>query len=181
MRKINFIPVLLLLVVYFSHAKAEVFSLQTSSDQQGQFIQEKHLTVLTQPFVTKGTYHYQKNLGLVWHTQQPVESKINITTEGVSELQADGHFKSLTTNSQFSELLLALFSGEQQSLLQQFSIEQQDNALTLTPKSAQIAEVILKITLLLDNNAIQKIVLLEPEGNYTNIFLSEIPLVTSQE
>lgn len=181
MRKINFIPVVLLFIVRFSNAQAEIFSLQTSSEQQGQFVQEKHLTVLTQPFVTKGSYHYQKNLGLIWHTQQPVDSKIKITTEGVSELQADGHFKSLTTNSQFSELLLALFSGEQQSLQQQFTIEQQDNTLTLTPKSAQIVGVILKIKLLVDNNAIQQIVLLEPEGNYTNIFLSEVKSSNSQD
>jgi hypothetical protein len=181
MRSFNLIPLFLLLTVHFSQAQPVVFSLQTSSDQQGQFVQEKHLTVLTQPFVTKGSYHYQKKLGLIWHTQQPVESKIKITTEGVSERQADGHFKSLTTNSQFSELLLALFSGEQQSLQQQFSIEQQDNKLTLTPKSAQIASVILKISLLLNDNGIQQIVLYEPEGNYTNIFLSEITSSTSQD
>lgn len=181
MRSINLIPLVLLLTVHFSQAQPVVFSLQTSSDQQGQFVQEKHLTVLTQPFVTKGSYHYQKKLGLIWHTQQPVDSKIKITTEGVSECQADGHFKSLTTNSQFSELLLALFSGEQQSLQQQFSIEQQDNKLTLTPKSAQIAGVILKISLLLNDNGIQQIVLFEPEGNYTNIFLSEITSSTSQD
>jgi hypothetical protein len=78
-------------------------------------------------------------------------------------------------------LLLALFSGEQQSLQQQFTIEQQDNTLTLTPKSAQIVGVILKIKLLVDNNAIQQIVLLEPEGNYTNIFLSKMNSATNQD
>lgn len=181
MRRINFIPVLLLLTAHFSNAQVEILSLQTPADQQGQFVQEKHLTVLTQPFVTQGTYHYQKSHGLIWHTQQPVESKVKITTEGVSELQANGHFKSLTTNSQFSELLLALFSGDQQSLQNQFSIEKQQNSVSLTPKSAQIAKVILKITLLIENNRIQQIMLLEPEGNYTNIFLSNTQSSTSEE
>tara|TARA_R110000868_G_scaffold237757_4_gene492346 strand:- start:487 stop:1032 length:546 start_codon:yes stop_codon:yes gene_type:complete len=181
MRSINLIPLVLLLTVHFSKAQPAVFSLQTSSDQQGQFVQEKHLKVLSRPFVTKGNYHYQQNLGLMWHTQQPIESKIKITTDGVSELQADGHFKTLTTNSQFSELLLALFNGEQQSLQQQFTLEQQDNRLTLTPKSAQIARVIVKITLLIVDNGIQQIVLYEPEGNYTNIFLSKMNSATNQD
>ncbi|WP_339724050.1 outer membrane lipoprotein carrier protein LolA [uncultured Paraglaciecola sp.] len=181
MRSINFIPLVLLVTVHFANAQATAFSLHTSSDQEGQFVQEKHLTVLTQPFVTKGNYHYQKNIGLIWHTQQPVESKIKITTEGVSERQADGHFKSLTSSSQFSELLLALFSGEQQSLQQQFYIEQQDNRLTLTPKSAQIAGVILKISLLIKDNGIQQIVLYEPEGNYTNIFLNQLKSPSGQD
>ncbi len=181
MRRINLIPLVLLLTVHFSKAQSPVFSLQVSSDQQGQFVQEKHLKVLSQPFVTKGNYHYQQNFGLVWHTQQPIESEMKITTEGVSERQPDGDFKTLTTNSQFSELLLTLFSGEQQSLRQQFTLEQQNNELTLTPKAEQIARVILKITLLLSEDGIQQIVLYEPEGNYTNIFLSEMNSSTGQD
>ncbi|MEP1448373.1 MAG: outer membrane lipoprotein carrier protein LolA [Paraglaciecola sp.] len=174
MRSIKFTPLILLLFVLFAKAQAESFSLQTSSEQQGQFVQEKHLAVLTQPFITKGTYHYQSEAGLIWHTQHPIESLLKITTEGVSERQAEGHFKSLTTNSQFSELLLALFSGEQQSLQQQFSIQQRDNTLTLTPKSPQIARIILEISVQIQDNQIHKIVLQEPEGNYTNILLSQL-------
>lgn len=181
MRRINLIPLVLLFIMAFANARPEVFSLQVSSEQQGQFVQEKHLKVLSQPFVTKGNYHYQQKLGLVWHTQQPIESEIRITTEGVSERQPDGHFKTLTSNSQFSELLLALFSGEQGSLRQQFEIQQQENELTLTPKAKQITRVIVKITLLLEANKIQQIVLYEPEGNYTNIFLTEMNSTTSQD
>jgi hypothetical protein len=181
MRRIYLIPLIFLLTVHVSNAQPTVFPLQVSSDQKGQFVQEKHLKVLSQPFVTKGYYHYQQNLGLVWHTQQPIESEIKITTEGVSERQPDGHFKTLTSNSQFSELLLALFSSEQQSLQQQFILEQKDNELTLTPKDKQITRVIEKITLLLDDSGIQQIVLFEPEGNYTNIFLSEMHSTTTQD
>lgn len=173
MRWMNLFSLLLLLTALGSRAQSPIFSLKVSADQQGQFVQEKHLKVLSQPFVTKGNYHYQQNLGLIWHTQQPVDNEINITTEGVSERQPDGQYKTLSNNSQFSELLLALFSGEQQKLEQQFTLQRHENTLTLIPKSEQIARVILKITLLLDEGEIQQIVLHEPEGNYTNIFLSE--------
>ncbi|WP_340679960.1 outer membrane lipoprotein carrier protein LolA [Paraglaciecola sp.] len=148
------------------------FTWPSSTEQQGEFIQEKHLVVLTQPFITKGNYHYQQQTGLSWHTLHPIESEIKITREGVNELQADGSLKTLTNNALFSELLLALFSGEQHSLQQQFSLGQQQNTLTLIPKETQISKVILKITLHLENNVISQIVLHEPEGNYTNIFLS---------
>lgn len=174
MRSIKLTPLTLLLVVLFTKAQPAPFFLQTSTEQQGQFVQEKHLAVLTQPFITKGTYHYQSEVGLIWHTQHPVESLLKITTDGVSERQTEGHFKSLTTNSQFSELLLALFSGEQQSLQQQFSIQQMDNTLTLTPKSPKIARIILEISVQIQNSQIHKIVLQEPEGNYTNILLSQL-------
>jgi hypothetical protein len=173
MQWLSLFSVLLLLTVHNTSAQSPIFPLKVSADQQGQFVQEKHLKVLSQPFVTKGNYHYQKNKGLVWHTQQPIESEIKITTDGVSERQPGGNFKTLTTNSQFSELLLALFSGEQQSLRQQFTLEQQKNSLTLIPKAEKISRVIWKITLLLGEDGIQKIVLYEPGDNYTNIFLSE--------
>ena len=153
-------------------AETPAFAWPASAQQQGQFVQEKHLVVLTQPFITKGNYHYQQATGLTWHTLEPMESEIKITTEGVSERQEDGGFKTLTNNSQFSELLLALFNGEKTSLQQQFSLEQQPNTLNLIPKDPQIAKVILKITLHISDNVISQIVLYEAEGNYTNIFLS---------
>ena len=173
MQWLSLFAVLLLLTVHNTNAQSPISPLKIAADQQGQFVQEKHLTVLSQPFVTKGYYHYQQDKGLVWHTQQPIESEIKITTQGVSERQPSGDFKILTTDSQFSEVLLALFSGEQQVLQQQFTLEQQENSLTLMPKAEKISRVIWKITLLLGENGIQQIVLYEPEGNYTNIFLSE--------
>jgi hypothetical protein len=148
------------------------FSWATDKELAGQFVQEKHLTVLTQPFITKGHYHYSKSTGLSWKTDYPIVSEIRINSEGVSEVQPDGSLKSLTTDSQLSELLLAIFSGEPAILQQQFDIEQTENVVTLLPKVAQIAQVIEKITVHLDWQVIKEIILHEPAGNYTKIILT---------
>ncbi|WP_299081955.1 outer membrane lipoprotein carrier protein LolA [uncultured Paraglaciecola sp.] len=181
MIKLRLFLMLLFFSAHSSSADSPSLSLDASGDQQGQFIQQKHLKVLSQPFVTKGNYHYQQNIGLVWNTKLPLVSELKITSEGVSERQPDGNFKTLTNNAQFSELLLALFSGQQQSLQQQFTLTQQENTLTLIPKVQQISQIFERITLLLSEQGIQKITLYEPQGNYTTILLSQNSLADTQD
>lgn len=178
---IKLFSLLLFLTVHHLNAQTSFFELKVSKDQQGQFVQEKHLKVLSQPFITKGQYSYQHDLGLTWRTLQPIESELNITTAGVQERQPDGQLKTLTNDSQFSSLLLALFSGEQQSLRNQFTIEQQQNTVILTPKAKQISDVISKIVLVIADTSIQQITLFEPSENLTKIFLTQSASAPAEE
>ena len=168
------LSVTLVFVLNIQSTVAEELSFSWATDKElaGQFVQEKHLTILTQPFVTKGHYLYNKSTGLSWNTDYPIASEIHINSRGVSEVQPDGSLKSLTTDSQLSELLLAIFSGEPAILQQQFEIEQTENVVILQPKITQIAQVMEKIMVQLDGQLIKQIILHEPDGNYTKIILT---------
>lgn len=143
----------------------------STAEQSGRFEQKKHLVALNKPFVTRGTYLYRKSDGLDWRTVYPITNELNISVDGVVEIQSDGSRKTLTTDTRFSELLLAIFSGDQQKLQQQFSIEHTKHKLTLRPRVEQISDLIHEISVHIENHSIKEITLYEPTGNSTQIFL----------
>ena len=143
----------------------------STTEQSGRFVQEKHLAALNKPFVTRGTYLYRKSSGLDWRTVYPITNELNISVDGVVEVQSDGGRKTLTTDTRFSELLLAIFSGDQQKLQQQFSIEHTEHKLKLRPRVAQVSDIIREISVHIENHSIKEITLYEPGGNSTHISL----------
>lgn len=141
--------------------------------QQGQFEQHKHIKVLAQPFVSQGLYSYNRQSGIVWRTQQPIENTLIINAQGVFETQQDGSKTLLTANTRMSELLLVLFSGDEQLLQMHFDLKKTVNHYLLQPIDAKLRKLFAKITITFDNNLISQISLYEPNGNYTDIFLGE--------
>ncbi|WP_133470749.1 outer membrane lipoprotein carrier protein LolA [Paraglaciecola marina] len=138
---------------------------------QGNFIQEKHLAALSRPFVTQGKYHYSPETGLVWNTLKPVNNFLLINQDGVSEKQADGSFKMLTTDANFSAMLLPVFSGDPQKLTQYFKISENSKGLTLDPIAPKVSSVMQTLDLVITEQALQQIILHESNGNVTNIYL----------
>ena len=137
----------------------------------GSFVQEKHLAALSRPFVTKGQYIYTVEYGLIWHTLKPVDNKLIINQQGISEAQADGSLKILTSDTSFSALLLPIFSADPQSIKEHFNILESDNGITLTPINPQISSLIQNLDLVISDQALQQITLNETNGNLTHIFL----------
>jgi hypothetical protein len=162
---------LFFLYLFVGGACAKTLPWLSSAEQNGSFVQKKHLVVLSKPFVTKGTYQYKHATGLDWQTLTPITNHLNISVHGVIEIQSDGSRKTLTTDTRFSELLLAIFSGDQHKIEQQFSIEQTKDSLKLTPKSEQISDIFREISVQIENQSIQEITLFEPAGNSTQIIL----------
>jgi len=144
----------------------------SDSDQSGSFIQQKHLKVLTRPFVTEGNYAYNKERGLSWQTTMPSKSELSINAQGVFEISSDGNKKLLTNDTRFSQLLLAIFSGDQQQLLAQFNVEIEEDITTLVPLDEQVKTLFKVITLNTSNGEISQIKLDEPNGNTTVILLT---------
>lgn len=142
-----------------------------ATNQKGDFVQEKHLAALSRPFITKGQYTYQPQTGLTWHTQYPVNNQLLINQHGVIEIQAGGSEKLLTSDTSFSQLLLPIFSADQQQLHLQFDISETEYGLLLTPLSPQITNVIKSLELHIADNQIRQININEANGNLTNIFL----------
>lgn len=153
----------------------------STTQQSGHFEQKKHLVVLSKPFITKGTYLYKKDNGLDWHTVSPITNYLNISEDGVVETLSDGSRKTLTTDTRFSELLLAIFSGEQRKIEQQFFIEQTGDSLKLTPKAEQISDIFRQISVKIEDQSIKEITLFESAGNSTQILLFATPSFKKQE
>lgn len=142
------------------------------SHQAGDFVQQKHLKILNRPFITKGKYQYNKEAGLIWQTISPSQSELNISSEGVFEVSSDGNKKLLTNDTRFSQLLLAIFGGDQEQLLAQFEVSSSEGKTVLVPIDEQVSALFSDITLTLDKNTISEINLNEPNGNSTLILLT---------
>ncbi|MFT2091848.1 outer membrane lipoprotein carrier protein LolA [Paraglaciecola sp. 2405UD69-4] len=140
---------------------------------QGQFTQEKHLAALSRPFVSHGEYLYSKETGLQWHTLKPVNNYLLINKNGVSEKQADGQYKILTSDTSFSALLLPIFSGDFETLKQHFSISETNTGLTLKPLDQAVSDVMQSLELIISEQALQQITLYEANGNLTQIYLRD--------
>lgn len=97
------------------------------------------------------------------------------------ETLSDGSRKTLTTDTRFSELLLAIFSGEQRKIEQQFFIEQTGDSLKLTPKAEQISDIFRQISVKIEDQSIKEITLFESAGNSTQILLFATPSFKKQE
>lgn len=156
----------------FASAADSAPSWPTISHDKGSFIQEKYLKVLTRPFVTRGIYQFHDTDGLTWRTEHPVTTELQINTKGLTEIKADGSSKSLTADTYFSKLLLAIFSSDQKYLLEQFSVTSDDKKLQLIPKDPQIKKFVNNIQLILAAEEIKEIEFFEPSGDRTKIMLS---------
>ena len=154
-----------------SHAATD-FDWLNDSVQSGTFVQQKHLPILKRPFVTEGSYRYSQTTGLSWQTTDPIATELNINVDGVFEVSSDGSKKLLTSDTRFSQLLLAIFSGNKQLLATQFSVTYKDNLALLIPLDEQVKSLFSSITLRINASAIDLIKLDEPNGNATHIFLT---------
>lgn len=151
---------------------ASEFDWVNDSLQSGTFVQQKHLPILKRPFVTEGSYEYTQENGLSWQTTKPIPSELNINVDGVFEISSDGSKTLLTNDTRFSQLLLAIFSGNQQQLAAQFDVSYQENEAVLVPLDEQVRSLFSTITLRINSTAIDLIKLNEPNGNATHIFLT---------
>ena len=160
------------LIFWVSTTLAENFGELNNTEQSGTFVQQKHLKILTQPFITEGKYNYSKETGLNWITTHPSRSQLNINAQGVFEISSDGDKKRLTNDDRFSQLLLAIFSDNQQQLLTQFSVKDHENETILVPLDEQVKALFKRISLTTQKGVVTQIKLVEPNDNSTVILLT---------
>ncbi|MDN4502136.1 outer-membrane lipoprotein carrier protein LolA [Alteromonadaceae bacterium BrNp21-10] len=148
----------------------------TLTNPVGTFIQKKHIKVLSQPFISKGEYHFEPANGLTWTTIEPVQNQLMINAKGISEIQHDGSSKLMTSDNAISAMMLTLFMGNDQQLSKEFVVEKRLGCLALIPINTQIKLMIDLITFCpADDQAVLSII--EVGGNKTEIQLLPIPLI----
>jgi len=138
------------------------------------FIQKRQLSVLPLPLVSKGTFRYHHETGIVWETQEPIQSRIIITKRGI---QTEDKYSGTKTegSSQLSEILLSFFSGDSVALERYFSIRVKGNAkqwnLLLEPINNLVAAQIALISIE-GRESVESLYIVESSGDYSNLEFS---------
>ncbi|MCR9212223.1 MAG: outer membrane lipoprotein carrier protein LolA [Proteobacteria bacterium] len=77
--------VLLCGLFYSSHTVAEPVRLNQDEGLKGKFTQQRYLEGFERPIESSGEFYVVPNVGLIWQTQAPIASRMEIDKNGISQ------------------------------------------------------------------------------------------------
>lgn len=173
-----FTPKLLLTVSLFASASAWALTpaeltthLQQPHTIQGQFVQQRYLKSLPKPLQTTGQFALQKQTGLFWHVQKPLDVQLHVRPNGIAQWDK----KTWRNSSQSGQaaqvkLFMAVLGGNTQELSKQFDLDVSGSlkqwTLTLRPKTNIMKQVFQNITIQGDQ-VVRQVELREKQGDRT--------------
>jgi hypothetical protein len=118
----------------------------------GEYQQHKTLAGMDKPLITDGSFAFNCNQGLIWHTQSPITETIIYKAQGDHLMvRADGSTQVLDSHAQraLGKILNNLIGGNSDYLQQTFSIVEKgssikkedsvkESSVELTPKNKQM-------------------------------------------
>lgn len=122
----------------------------------GEYQQHRTLAGMDKPLITDGSFAFNCNQGLIWHTQSPITETIIYKAQGDHVIvQADGSSQILDSRAQraLGKILNNLIGGNSDYLQQTFSIVEKDNSIEkessvqLTPKNKQMQKFLRSLTI----------------------------------
>ncbi|WNO59539.1 outer membrane lipoprotein carrier protein LolA [Rheinheimera sp. MMS21-TC3] len=133
------------------------------------FLQVKNLQGLPVPLRSSGYLEIAPQQ-MLWHTTTPVESKLLISTTGVSQWQQQEYVA--VAGSEFvGQLMLAVLQQDSDFIQQQFYLTVSPESCTeLQPKQAPLNQIFSQL-ILCGANQLKSLTLLEVNGNSTIISL----------
>ena len=123
---------------------------------KGEFVQQRHLALLSQPLQSSGIFELSTASGLHWQQQQPFVSQLSLNKTRLSQQIAGGPIQEITAQQQpalfaFTSIFLGLFRGDEAALKQHFNLYFSGDAnawqLGLTPLSSPLDQGITSIQL----------------------------------
>lgn len=152
--------------------------LRLNEDLHGEFVQRKYLSILPSPLQSRGNFAFHPDSGLVWETQQPLQSKLTFSAQGISQEQ-HGQQTWLARADQpgvavIGQILTAMLTRDWETLTNYFSIEVVADSsaaqwhLLLTPTQATLSTVIQRIALSGDQH-LRQMILFEQNNDRTEI------------
>lgn len=139
---------------------------------QGQFQQEKRLKFLTKPLISKGSFFYHQQYGVIWQTDTPVKSMVVMNE---SSLLSGAEQQAIPPV--FGRIFKMLLGGEITQLSEQFTVTGQHHeaswALQLIPNDELLKKAIQSIKINGDSE-VREWELQETGGNISLIRFSEI-------
>lgn len=151
---------------------------KNTSSITSQFIQERHLSAMTQPLVSRGHFWYKKPASVRWEYVEPYKSLIILTKRKVF-IQEDQkkHEYDMQSGSAFQNLGHIMFSfilGDIESAEKDYHIEYLENKslyfVKLTPRHVG-QDIMSRIDLYFDRNdfSLSKIIMYEKGEDFTSI------------
>lgn len=142
---------------------------------EGDFIQEKHIQGFPNPIKTQGKFIIDQE-SLLWEVQKPIKNTIKITQDGIYTLDHQGkwHHKENQYDKQFFLSIIRLdFTELQKNFDTKTKEKSQQWEITLTPIGL-ILPKIFKNIYISGKNYVQKVVLIESNGDETTIIFEKI-------
>jgi hypothetical protein len=148
------IPLALPLTAWADAAKLDSY-LPQGCYHAGEYQQHKTLAGMDKPLITDGSFAFNCNQGLIWHTQSPIIETIIYKAQGDHVIvRADGSTQALDSRAQraLGKILNNLIGGNSDYLQQTFSITEKSNSI----EEGNSAEKDSSIELIPKNKQMQK-------------------------
>lgn len=151
--------------------------LEQASVLRAEFVQTKELAAFKKPVVTKGHFVFARRDGVLWQIEQPLKLTYVIQENRIGEIGDDGVMQMRSTQdvpalAQIGRILRSLLGAQLAPLREWFdaSAEGDDKRWTmvLTPKSAQVGQVIRRITIT-GSQYVEGLTIDEASGDNTRI------------
>lgn len=137
----------------------------------GVFTQNRKIVVLPLPLISEGEFSYHYQTGMVWSTLQPIQSIIHITHQGIQTESGESTAQNIGS-AKLAKILLGFFSGDLQSLSEQFDIEVNGDTaqwqLHLTPKNEMVAAQIMSIDIS-GKETTESVAIADANGDHTDL------------
>jgi outer membrane lipoprotein-sorting protein len=157
------IPLFALLCAFAAHAQSATPSLVDDvlghlarhPQVRADFTQSRENPALAEPQVSKGDLLFVIGHGMVWHTRDPFEDTLVLTSGNTARLNAQGKLERVRDGnrgvSQVSGMLQSLLAGKSDEAMRQFTITADGTTdhwtLHFVPRQARVAKVLAGITL----------------------------------
>ncbi len=145
----------------------------------GVFTQHRKITVLPLPLISAGEFSYHYQTGMVWITQEPIQSKIHITHQGI-QTENKEIITQTAGSAQLAKMLLGIFSGDLTSLSEQFDVQVNGDMtqwhLHLTPKNELVATQISSIDIH-GRETTDSVAIADANGDHTDLTFTTQQLV----
>lgn len=152
---------LLLCVTLSPYAVAQTDKLTAYLPQDcyhaGQYQQQKVMSGVGKTLTTEGSFIFNCEQGLIWHTQTPIAETIVYNIQGNHFLvRADGSKHALNTrvHRSLGKILTNLMGGDEAFLRKTFLITEQQNELHLAPKNKQMKAFLHALTIVKQNETL---------------------------
>ena len=152
---------------------------------EGSFRHSRHLREAPKPLVALGEFKFVRDLGVYWHTRQPFDSVVVLTSAGLAQSDDGGAVQRISAEEQpairlITNIFMALFTLDTRTLARDFDLytgvaDPTRNRWTigLKPRSKTIAGVFKEATIT-GGDDVEQVVLTDTHGDRTVIDLTRI-------
>lgn len=169
-----------LLCVSFSSQAGQKEAVQLTS-VQAEFVQEKHLKILTRPLISKGSFTFQSPQSLRWEYRSPVASLLLMHGDTIRKfIKKDGAWREEKgARFDFMQVVMAEIGNWLDGRFtdnEMFNVTfPNNNMVYLIPKSEGLAQYISKIELQLahEKGLLDGVKIYEEQESYTQITFTE--------